>query len=144
MTNYNNTIIYKIVCKNSDIDNTYIGHTTNFRLRKNHHKTSCSGKGNNKNCGLYKFINDNNGWDNFMMVEIEKFHCNNKIEACERERYHYDLYPNILNDRSPHKRLKNDSERSKEWRQQPKYICDCGKEISVCNKARHLKVCKFI
>ena len=97
MTNYNNTIIYKIICNNSDIDNTYIGHTVNFRLRKNHHKMSCEGKGNNKNCNLYKFINNNGGWVNFKMIEIEKYPCLNKNEACERERYHYDLYINILN-----------------------------------------------
>ena len=144
MTNYNNTIIYKIICNNSDIDNTYIGHTVNFRLRKNHHKMSCEGKGNNKNCNLYKFINNNGGWVNFKMIEIEKYPCLNKNEACERERYHYDLYINILNDRSPHKRLINNSERCKKWRNQEKFKCNCGKEITICNKSRHFKICKYI
>ena len=35
---YSNTIIYKIYCKDTSISDTYIGHTTNFLLRKQQHK----------------------------------------------------------------------------------------------------------
>jgi len=38
---YSETIIYKLVCKDSSIKDTYIGHTTNFVQRKNSHKISC-------------------------------------------------------------------------------------------------------
>ena len=33
-TDYSKTIIYKIVCKNPEIKNTYVGSTTDFASRK--------------------------------------------------------------------------------------------------------------
>ena len=36
--NYDNTCFYKIVCKNLDIHDIYVGHTTDFTTRKLHHK----------------------------------------------------------------------------------------------------------
>ena len=36
---YSNTIIYKIHCKDSNVNEIYVGHTTNFTKRKNQHKT---------------------------------------------------------------------------------------------------------
>ena len=35
---YNNTLIYKIVCNDLNIKDVYVGHTTDFRRRKNCHK----------------------------------------------------------------------------------------------------------
>lgn len=32
--NYSNTHFYKIVCKNADIKDCYVGHTTDFKRRK--------------------------------------------------------------------------------------------------------------
>ena len=39
---YSETIIYKLVCKDSSIKEIYIGHTTNFVQRKNSHKITVS------------------------------------------------------------------------------------------------------
>ena len=39
---YSNTIIYKLCCKNPEIKDIYVGHTTDFRRRKCQHKTSCN------------------------------------------------------------------------------------------------------
>ena len=39
---YSNTIIYKIFCKDPEIKDIYIGHTTNFVQRKYAHKNNCS------------------------------------------------------------------------------------------------------
>ena len=39
--NYNKTIMYKIVCNDLNIVDNYIGHTTDFRARKNSHKSRC-------------------------------------------------------------------------------------------------------
>ena len=36
--NYDNTHLYKIVCKDLDITDMYIGHTTDFASRKSRHK----------------------------------------------------------------------------------------------------------
>ena len=57
---YSNTIFYKIYCKDSAIDDLYIGHTTNFVQRKYAHKQGCkNNKSSNYNCKLYQTIRDN-------------------------------------------------------------------------------------
>ena len=40
--NYQDTVIYKIVCNIFDILNCYIGQTTNFTKRKYAHKNACN------------------------------------------------------------------------------------------------------
>lgn len=83
--NYQNTIIYKIVCKDVSINDIYVGHTTDFIKRKCGHKSMCNN--NKKNLKIYKTIRENGGWENWEMVEIEKYPCNNGGEARARERY---------------------------------------------------------
>ena len=39
--NYQNTIIYKIVSNDLNVKDFYIGHTTDYRCRKNSHKSRC-------------------------------------------------------------------------------------------------------
>ena len=36
---YSQTHFYKIVCRNTDIKDCYVGHTTDFTKRKNRHKS---------------------------------------------------------------------------------------------------------
>ena len=43
---YSNTIIYKIYCNDKNINDVYVGHTTNFTKRKHQHKL-CSSNLNN-------------------------------------------------------------------------------------------------
>ena len=87
-TDYSNTIIYKICCKDTSITNIYVGHTTNFIKRKNYYKTSCV-KENDKNYNtyLYRFIRQNGGWDNWSMVQIDVCDCKNKREAESVKQY---------------------------------------------------------
>jgi GIY-YIG catalytic domain len=103
--NYENTVIYKIVCK--DITNTsvYIGHTTNFIKRKTQHKDCCRYEFKNKknNTKIYETIKNNGGWDNWDMVEIEKFPCLDGNEARARERYWYELHESKLNTQAPNR-----------------------------------------
>jgi hypothetical protein len=88
-TDYSKTIIYKLV-KNDDYDNVniYIGNTTNFIKRKNYHKSSCYNVMmhdyyNKKS----QYIRDNGGWEEWYMIEIEKYPCNDGNEARAREEY---------------------------------------------------------
>lgn len=75
-------IIYKLCCKDPEITDIYIGHTKNFTQRKNTHKNNCSNENNiNYNRYVYKFIRENGGWDNWIMIELEKYNCKNKREA---------------------------------------------------------------
>ena len=84
---YSETSIYKIYCKDDTIKDIYVGHTTNFYVRKYQHKTACNAI-NNK-LKIYKTIRENGGWNNWNMVEIAIYNCKNLIEARIKEQYHY-------------------------------------------------------
>lgn len=85
-TNYQNTIIYVIKCRDDNITEEYIGSTTNFNDRKCQHKNACNNEKNKAYNELkYKFIRDNEGWDNWLMLEVLKYPCNDKNEARMKE-----------------------------------------------------------
>ncbi len=42
LANYFNTVIYSIHCKDESINDTYVGHTTDFCQRYKGHKSSCN------------------------------------------------------------------------------------------------------
>ena len=102
--------MYKIVCKDLNIQDVYVGHTTRFRQRKNCHKT----KSQNENDisyheHKYRIIRENGGWDNWEMIEIEKYSCQDENEAKAKERYWIETLNCSLNSYVP---LRTD----KEWR----------------------------
>ena len=71
---YSKTIIYKICCNDLNVKEIYVGSTCNFIKRKSKHKDSCNNiKSKQYNYKLYQFIRDNQGWENFSMIEIEKY-----------------------------------------------------------------------
>ena len=85
---YSNTVIYKLVCKDVNITEIYVGHTTNLVKRKYCHKYDCYNPNRkNHNSNLYTFIRDNGGFEYWDSIVIEQYPCNNVMEACERERY---------------------------------------------------------
>jgi hypothetical protein len=111
---YNNTHFYKIVCKDLNIADLYVGHTTAFRNRKNHHKKCCNNQNRKDyNRYVYKFIRDNGGWDNWDMILIETTTCDNKLDAMKRERIYIEDLTATLNQRTP-------SRTQKEWREEHK------------------------
>lgn len=81
-----NYIMYKIYPKNSDLNYCYIGHTNNFNFRKRQHKLPCVDINHSKShIKLYQIIRQNGGWDEWEMIEIEKFNGKTKLEARIRE-----------------------------------------------------------
>ena len=90
---YSNTIIYKIFCRDPNIKELYIGHTTNFVNRKSSHKTAC----NNCDSKLYSFIRENGGWDNWKILIIDDVECKNFEEARKVEQSYIDKYNSGLN-----------------------------------------------
>ena len=85
-TNYQNTIIYQLKCNDDNISQIYVGHTTNFLKRRQLHKQTCNNniyKGYNTK--KYITIRENGGWNNWKMLEICKFPCNDKREAEKKE-----------------------------------------------------------
>jgi hypothetical protein len=91
---YSNTIIYKIICNDSRVTDIYVGHTTNFIKRKYQHKILCN---NSSKLKIYDVIRKNGGWDNWSMVEIGKYFCQDVTEARIREQEHYELLKPSLN-----------------------------------------------
>ena len=84
---YSKTHFYKIVCKDISITDCYVGHTTDFTKRKNHHKRNCyNQKSKNFTNYVYQFIRENGGWDNFDMVIVKIQECENSLEARRIER----------------------------------------------------------
>jgi len=99
---YSNTIFYKIQCKNPDVKELYIGHTTNFVQRKYAHKRSCTVEtSTNYNCKVYNVIRENGGWNNWKM-EIIAFHdCENHYAARKLEQQYFEQYNATLNSIEP-------------------------------------------
>jgi hypothetical protein len=99
---FSNTIIYKLVCNDVNITETYVGHTTNFTKRKASHKERCNDiNGKKYHLKVYQIMRQNGGWDNWSMIEIEKYNCNDNNEARARERYWYELLSSKMNDKIP-------------------------------------------
>jgi hypothetical protein len=100
--NYANTIIYKIVCNDLNITECYVGHTTDFVCRKKSHKKRCTTETDKKyNLKVYKIIRDNGGWDNYSIIEIEKFPCQDVNEAKKKEREWFENLNSSLNTNFP-------------------------------------------
>ena len=97
VVDYSKTIIYKIVCKDLLVTDCYVGHTTDFRKRKWQHKADVK----RRNYSLQKAITQNGGFENWDMIEVEKFSCIDSNEAKARERYWYELLHCTLNGQSP-------------------------------------------
>ena len=86
---YSNTHIYKLVCRDTTITDWYVGHTTDFKRRKAHHKQSCTNEnGKEYYIRVYQFMRDNGGFDNFDRILIETKCFTNSLEAKREERNH--------------------------------------------------------
>jgi len=154
---YSKTVIYKIVCNDENVDYLYIGSTTNFTKRKTNHKSICNNINNiNHNQKKYIEIRNNGGWENFRMIEVEKFPCNDNREAEAREEV---IRLELKADMNSQRCYITDEQRKeleKEYKQ--KYYeanreqinikrnenldCECGAKYTKRNKARHIKTTK--
>lgn len=95
---YSKTIMYRIICKNPEIKECYVGSTTDFKSRKQRHKYDC----NYETCkcynyNVYQFIRANGNWDNWDILEIEKYKATDKADSLKRERYWLEFYKATLN-----------------------------------------------
>jgi len=165
MVNYNNSVIYKLCSKDTNIKDIYIGSTTNFTRRKADHKRKINDC-NNKEYNYKKsvFIRDNGGWENWDMVLIEKVNCNDKLELHKIERYYIEKFKSSLNMRIPSRTLEeyNKTEIRKQKKKQNdldyyqknkdtyyqttkknreklgNHTCECGATIKKYNLKKHL------
>ena len=85
--NYENTVIYKIVCL--DIPSfVYVGNTTEFVQRKHAHKKESVAS----ELKLYQTIRASGGWQRCEMIPLKKFACTSSIDAqIEEDRIRVEL-----------------------------------------------------
>ena len=96
--NHLNTIMYKIVCKDTEITDCYVGKTTDFTRRKALHKFSCNTPINKSyEYNVYECIRANKGWDNWDMIQIEKYEAVDMLDSRARERYWIETLKATLN-----------------------------------------------
>jgi len=111
--------MYKIICKDLLIIDCYVGHTTNIYSRKIEHKYACNNE-TSKSYGskLYQFIRDNGGFDNWSLIQIEEYPCENRKQALCRENYWCFELKSTLNEIMPildiENRIKNKKIKSDE------------------------------
>jgi hypothetical protein len=99
---YSNTIIYKICCKDPEIKDIYIGHTTNFVQRKYSHKQTCNNiKSPCYNLKLYKTIRKNGNWSNWDMSIVQFYNCKDLLEARQKEQEQFIAFNATLNSIEP-------------------------------------------
>jgi hypothetical protein len=97
---YSKTLMYKIVCKDLSVTDLYVGSTTNFSKRKYCHKCGVNNE-RSQHYKIYVSIRNNGGWENWDMIEIEKYPCNDGNEGRARERYWTEYLNSQLNMRKP-------------------------------------------
>ena len=98
MVNYDKSIIYKICCKDPSIADEYVGSTVNFTRRKSQHKSNCCNENRRQfNYKVYQTIRDNGGWNNWDMVEVERFSAQDRKDLHARERFWIEEMKSTLN-----------------------------------------------
>jgi hypothetical protein len=99
---YSKCVIYKITCNDESVLECYVGHTTNFVKRKYTHKNTCNNLNANRyNVKLYQMIREHGGWDNWAMIPICEYPCENHIQACiKEEEYRVELQAKLNSQRA--------------------------------------------
>jgi hypothetical protein len=115
MNKYANTVIYKIVCNDLSVKDTYVGRTTHFTNRKKQHKHSCNTlTSKDYNYKVYEKIRAQGGWSRWNMTVIEEYPCDNSKQAAVRERYYHDILQANLNTCIPNQSQQESSKQYKD------------------------------
>jgi len=134
-TDYSRCVMYQIKCNDPDVDHVYVGHTTDFTKRKSQHKTGSKSSDRK----LYRTIRENGGWDNFKMLQVETFPCNNKREAEAREDQLMTALRANMNQNRAFMTREQICERDK---QQQKKYCEANKEHIAERRKQHYEANK--
>jgi hypothetical protein len=133
-TNYSNSVVYQIRCKDIFVKHVYIGSTNNFKRRsKEHEKTYLIAEREIEFYGdpddedisnsIYKFIYKNGGWDNWYIIVLGNYDCDTRLQLLAMESFWFgnlrELNIPLLNFNRP---LSNIS--IKKIKTQIKYDCD--------------------
>jgi len=122
-TDYSKALIYKIVCKDIKIKECYYGSTTNFKARKWQHKNCCNNiNSKDYNQFKYQFIRENGGWNNWEMILVKYYTCNNKLELEREERMCMENDENRLNDYLPSRTSDEKKQYEKKYREENREV----------------------
>jgi len=143
MPEYAKTIIYKLI--NYDYpDLVYVGSTTNFTKRKQGHKERCLNEKSKKhNLKLYVSIREYGGWEDWSMIKICDYPCNNRRQAeQEEDKFMLELKANMNMARAF--RTKQQYREDNKHKINEKRICECGLNYTYNHKARHERTKKHL
>ena len=95
-------IIYKLVSRDINVPELYVGSTCSFRARKAQHKKRCNNENDKKyKYNVYQYIRANGGWDLFDMIQIEELLRTNVLSG-EEQNDLIDLKKSIEQDGKSH------------------------------------------
>ena len=119
MTDYSKSCIYKIACKDANIEDIYVGSTCNFIKRRCQHKCVCNNPNVKEyNYYVYRFIRSHGGWQNWDIYIIEQFSCNTKMQKEQVERGWVEQLKPTLNTNVPANYQTGDVWDNKEYEKQ--------------------------
>ena len=101
-TDYQKGIIYKLCCKDVDINDEYVGSTVDFIQRRYRHKSNCTNENSSSfNLYVYQKIREYGGWNNWNMIEVERYPTTDRRALETRERYWIKKLQSSLNKSIP-------------------------------------------
>ena len=147
MPDYSKTVIYKICCKDVNVTDIYVGHTTNLYKRKDRHKYCCTTeKCKVYNTHIYKFIRENGGLNNWEIIKLYDYPCNSLKEASIEERKCLNKLCATLNTKKPYESFEEAKSYQKEYDKEYNKLrvnCpNCNKIISKKHLNEHMKTKK--
>ncbi len=145
-------------------NDTFIGSTCDFDIKvRCHNQRLYSNSYRYNNTKLYRTIRENDKkWE---MIKLHDYPCDNDTELKIEERRVYDALQPTLNELKPYQTAEEHKQDKKIWdiknskkksqyyqcnkeaiseRQKTLVICECGKEVSKRNIAKHRKTKKHI
>ena len=129
--------VYKLVCKNVDATEVYVGSSTSLRNRRACHKSACNNQNDKSyNLPVYQYIRENGGWANWDLLPIERVEFDFKFELHDRERHHMETLHATLNSHVPNRTQAeyNQDHREKLKQKQKQYRQDHREEIQQKKK----------
>jgi len=147
--------VYCLVCKDTSVQEVYVGSTDNLNKRIICHKTECNNKNSPKyNFKVYQFIREHGGFDNFKFIWLELFKTDDIIFLKQLEQIWMDTFPQelLLNGRRSYRTEEENKEYSKKHYKKnkdiileklnQKVLCPkCFKSMNKSSINPHLKIC---
>lgn len=163
---FNNCVLYHIRFKKTKVT-IYVGSTTHFPQRQRNHKYRCTNeKQKEYNLPLYKYIRANGSFDDFEVVPIKCFSCNNKTELLLEEQKEIDNHDTLYNGcraytdtkeyikqyrienrteiKEYNKQYHHDHREERMEKEKQKVTCECGCVVSKWGLSNHKKTKKHI